>query len=61
MTNEERFELIKKALTQLDGVEAHLRQALNGKTQYEIGYLMKACEVHIADLRCDIDGILCDM
>lgn len=65
---EEKREIIQKALTELDGIEARLRQiwpddmpipAHDGsKDNYWLWTMVAAAFVHISDLKCDLDGAL---
>ena len=64
---EEKYEIIRKAMTELDGIEACLMQiwpadkpipAHGGSDDYWLWVIVRAGFVHISDLRFDLDGVL---
>ncbi len=68
---EEKYEIVQKAMTDLDGIEARLRKIwpddkpvpnrYNDAENYCFWYNVRSALVHIADLRCDLDGVLDDV
>lgn len=53
MTKEEKFELIKKLDTQIDGVEAYIRQLEESETEWDTFFLRMA-EKTLSMLRREI-------
>lgn len=58
MSEEEKNRIVQKAMTQLDGVEAYITQAFKNLHDEDTDYLMRSIEVHIADLRCDLESLV---